>query len=137
MQTVTYSVLGGDAMSTQHDPVNQTAADSANSDAGYQWFLDNYDEIVACSNELTFLAQLQQIETDNDLPAGTAQRFAILYNEVSTVPEHEESRHMAAWDAYHATLDADSNLATLARVYGERSLIALCDRINAEGTFIF
>jgi hypothetical protein len=130
-------------MRTQHDSIKTTAPESTNSDnstnpdAGYRWFLDNYDEILTCSNEITFLAQLQQIETDNDLPAGTAQRFAIIYNEVSTVPEHEESRHMAAWDAYHAALDADSNLATIARVYGERTRIALCDRINAEGTFIF
>ena len=99
-------------MSTQNDPVNETAAESTNSDAGYRWFLDNYDEIIACSNEITFLAQLEQIETQNDLPPGTAQRFAIIYNDVSAVPEHEEFRHMAAWDAYHAALDADSNLAT-------------------------
>ena len=124
-------------MTTQHQPLKQTASDSNNPDAGYQWFLDNYEEIMACSNEMNFLAQLQQIETENDLPAGTAQRFAIIYNDVSTVPEHEESRHMAAWDAYHAALDADSNLATLARVYGERTRIAICDRINAEGTFNF
>lgn len=124
-------------MSTQHDPVNEATSDSTNTDAGYRWFLDNYDEIMACSNEITFLAQLQQIEIEHDLPTGTAQRFAIIYNDVSTVPEHEESCHMAAWDAYHTALDADSNLATLARVYGERTRIALCDRINAEGTFIF
>ena len=124
-------------MSTQHDPANDTAADSTNSDAGYRWFLDNYDEIIACSDEMNFLAQLQQIETENDLPAGTAQRFAIIYKDVSTVPEHEESRHIAAWDAYHSALDADSNLAIIARVYGERTRLALCDRINAEGTFIF
>lgn len=124
-------------MSTQHEPVNEATSDSTTTDAGYRWFLDNYDEIMACSNEITFLAQLQQIETEHDLPAGTAQRFAIIYNDVSTVPEHEESRHMAAWDAYHAALDADSNLATLARVYGERTQLALCNRINAEGTFIF
>ena len=124
-------------MSTQHEPVNEATSDSTTTDAGYRWFLDNYDEIMACSNEINFLAQLQQIETEHDLPAGTAQRFAIIYNDVSTVPEHEESRHMAAWDAYHAALDADSHLATLARVYGERTRLALCNRINAEGTFIF
>ena len=29
------------------------------------------------------------------------------------------------------------NLATLARVYGERVRMPIYDRINAEGTFIF
>lgn len=124
-------------MSTQYQPVNEAPADSNNADAGYLWFLDNHDEIMALSKEIDLLAQLKQLEIEIDLPPGTAERFATLYADASTVPEQEESRYMSAWDAYHQALDEDSNVAALARAYGERVHMPIYDRINAEGTFIF
>jgi hypothetical protein len=137
MQTSIYSVPGGDPMSTQYRPLNEPPADSNNPDAAYQWFLANHDEIMAISKEIDFLAQLKEIESETDLPPGTAERFATIHADASSVPEQEESRFMAAWDAYHEALDADPNLATLARLYGERVRMPIYDRINAEGTFIF
>ncbi len=137
MQTLIYSVLGGNAMSTQYQPLHETRTDSNNTDAAYQWFLDNHDEIMAISKEIDLLAQLKKIESENDLPPGTGERFASIYADASSIPEQEESRYMAAWDAYHEALDADANLATLARLYGERVRMPIYDRINAEGTFIF
>jgi len=137
MQTLIYSFLGGNEMSTPYQPTIDTAPDANNADGGYQWFLENHDEIMASWTQIDLLAQLQQIEIEVDLPPGTAERFATIYNDASSVPEQEESRHIAAWDAYHEALDTDSNLATLARVYGERVRMPIYDRINAEGTFIF
>lgn len=124
-------------MSTQYQPTIHTAPDSNNADAGYRWFLENRHEIMAAWTEHDLLAQLDRIEAEMNLPTGTAQRFATIYSDASSVPEQEESRHIAAWDAYHEALDTDSNLATLARVYGERVRMPIYDRINAEGTFIF
>lgn len=124
-------------MSTQYQPVNEAPAESNNSDAGYQWFLDNHDEIMALSKEIDLLAQLKQIESENDLPQGTAERFATIYADASSVPEQQESRYMAAWDAYQEALDKDPHLAAVARAYGQRVRIPIYDRINAEGTFIF
>ena len=124
-------------MSTQYHPLNQPASDFTNVDPGHQWFLNNYDEIMAGLKEMDFLAQLKQIESENNLPLGTAQRFAIIYNDASSVPELEESRHIAAWDAYQETLNQDSHLAALARAYGERVRMPIYDRISSEGTFLF
>lgn len=106
-------------------------------DAAYEWFLDNRDEIMAISNEIDFLACLQQIEQENDLPAGTAERFAAIHADANSVPEDEEVRYLTAWDAYHDALDADSTLATIARIYGERVSMPLHQRIDATGTFTF
>ena len=117
-------------MSTQYQPEIDT-------DAGYEWFLQNEHEIMAGWTEVDLLAQLHHIEIEIDLPPGTAKRFAIIYSDATSVPEQEESRHAAAWDAYHEALDTDSHLATLARVYGERVRMPIFARINGEGTFVF
>jgi hypothetical protein len=124
-------------MSTQYQPTIDTALDANNADAGYEWFLQNQHEIMAGWTQADLLAQLHRIEIETDLPPGTAERFAIIYSDASSVPEQEESRHAAAWDAYHEALDTDSHLATLARVYGERVRMPIFARINAEGTFVF
>lgn len=115
----------------------ETATTPTDIDPGYAWYLENHDEIVEIIETLDFLQTLQQLESENDLPAGTAERFAAIHTDASSISEQEESRYMAAWDAYHEALDSDSNLATLARLYGERVRMPLCDRINADGTFIF
>jgi hypothetical protein len=123
-------------MSAQIQPAPESTT-ANNPDAAYQWFLDNRDEITAISNEIDFLACLQQIEQENDLPAGTAERFAAVHADANSVPEDEEVRYLTAWDAYHEALDADSTLATIARAYGQRTNMPIYDRINAEGTIVF
>lgn len=124
-------------MSTQYQLTINTALDANNPDAGYEWFLQNQHEIMAGWTHLALLGQLHRIEIEIDLPLGTAERFAIIYSDASSVPEQEESRHAAAWDAYHEALDTDAHLATLARVYGERVRMPIFARISAEGTFVF
>jgi hypothetical protein len=123
-------------MSAQMRPTPESNTTN-NSDAAYQWFLDNRDEIMAISDEIDFLACLQQIELENNLPAGTAERFAAMHADASSVPEGEEIRYLTAWDAYHEALDADSTLATMARIYGERISMPIYDRVTADGTFVF
>jgi hypothetical protein len=123
-------------MSAQIQPAPESTT-ANNPDAAYEWFLDNRDEITAISNEIDFLACLQQIEQENDLPAGTAERFAAIHADANSVPEDEEVRYLTAWDAYHEALDADSALATIARIYGERVSMPLHQRIDATGTFTF
>jgi hypothetical protein len=115
----------------------ETTAAPTNIEPSYTWYLANRDEIVEIIETNDFLRTLQQLENENDLPAGTAERFAAIHADASNVPEQEEWRYMAAWDAYHEALDSDSNLATLARVYGERVRMPIEDRLNADGTFIF
>lgn len=115
----------------------KTAATPADNEPAYAWYLANRDEIVDIIETDDFLRTLQQLESESDLPAGTAERFATIHANASTVPEQEESRYITAWDAYHEALDRDPNLATLARVYGERIRMPLYDRINADGTLIF
>lgn len=122
-------------MTTQYQPT--TATHLKDGDPGHQWFLNNYDEIMAGLREMDFLAQLKQVENENNLPAGTAERFATIYVDASSVPELEESRHIAAWDAYQESLNQDPHLATLARAYGEQVCMPIYDRINREGTFLF
>ena len=122
-------------MTTQCHPT--TATDLKNGDPGHQWFLNNYDEIMAGLREMDFLAQFKQIENENNLPAGTAERFATIYVDASSVPETEEYRHIAAWDAYQESLNQDPHLATLARAYGEQVRMPIYDRISREGTFLF
>ena len=122
-------------MTTQYHPT--TARELKNGDPGHQWFLNNYDEIMAGLREMDFLAQLKQIENENNLPAGTAERFATIYVDASSVPQLEECRHIAAWDAYQETLNQDSNLAALAQAYGERVRMPIYHRISSEGTFLF
>lgn len=124
-------------MTTEYHSLNRTASDSTNGDPGHQWFLNNHDEIMAGLKEMDFVAHLKQIESENNLPLGTAERFAIIYTDASSVPELEESQHIAAWDAYHETLNEDPHLAALARAYGERVRMPIYDRISSEGTFLF
>lgn len=114
----------------------ETIAAPTDIDPGYAWYLANRHEIVEIETD-DFLRTLQQLESENDLPAGTAERFAAIHTDASNVPEQEQSRYMATWDAYHEALDTDSNLATLARVYGERVFIPIYDRIDATGAFTF
>lgn len=115
----------------------ETTAAPTDIDPGYAWYLANRDEIVEIIESDEFLRTLQQLETKSDLPTGTAERFAAIHTDASSVPEQEESRYMAAWDAYHEALDSDLNLATLARVYGQRVRMPIYDRIDATGTFTF
>ena len=122
-------------MTTQYLPT--TATDLKNGDPGHQWFLNNYDEIMAGLREMDFLAQLKQIENENNLPSGTAERFATIYADASSVPELEEYRHIAAWDAYQESLNQDRHLAALAQAYGEQVRMPIYDRITREGTFLF
>ncbi len=67
----------------------------------------------------------------------TAERFKRHHDDASNVPETEELRYTAAWDAYHGALDSDDDMATLARVYGLHVRMPLCDRISADGVLIF
>jgi len=115
----------------------ETTAAPTDIEPGYAWYLANRDEIFEIIETDDFLRTLQQLESESDLPAGTAERFAAIHADASNVPEQEESRYMAAWDAYHEALDSDSNLATLARIYGERVRMPIYDRVNADGTFTF
>jgi hypothetical protein len=108
-----------------------------NQDAAYQWFLENRDEIMAMSDEIDFLACLQKIEEENNLPVGTANRFAAIHADAASVPEDEEIRYLTTWDAYHQALDADSTLATMARIYGAQVRMPIYDRLTTDGTFIF
>jgi hypothetical protein len=84
-----------------------------------------------------FLGMLQQLVSDYGLPSGTAERFKRHHDDASNVPETEELRYTAAWDAYHGALDSDDDMATLARVYGLHVRMPLCDRISADGVLIF
>lgn len=91
-------------------------------------------EPIACTD---FLGMLQQLESDYGLPSGTAERFKAVYDDAAAVSDTEQTRYAAAWDAYHEALDADDEMATLARVYGQHTRLPLFERINAEGTFNF
>jgi hypothetical protein len=80
---------------------------------------------------------LKQLEDQYGMPVGTAERLLSVYETASSVPESEEMRYASAWDAYNEALDADDDMATLARIYAEHCQLPLFERINAQGTFVF
>ena len=106
-------------------------------DPGYAWFVANSTELygIFASDEL--LRSLIHLELQHHLPPGTAQRFKALYDNASTVPEHEEVRYVTTWDAYHEALDSDHNLAVIANAYAQTYPLPLHRRIDATGTVIF
>jgi len=106
-------------------------------DPGYAWFLANSTELygIFASDEL--LRSLENLELQHNLPKGTARRFKALYDNASCVPEHEEVRYAATWDAYHDALDSDRNLAIIANAYAQSYPLPLHRRIDATGTVIF
>ncbi len=124
-------------MSTQYQPVNESTGNTNNPDPAYQWFLENRDEIMALSDEIDFLARLQQLESENNLASGTAERLKMLHDDASSVPEDEEERYAISWDAYQQALSEDVDLNTLARAYGERVHMPLFERITATGVIAF
>jgi hypothetical protein len=94
-----------------------TSASSDTTERGYQWYLANLDEIRLIIETGTRLNILHAIETDLVLPLGTAIKFEELYSEATTVSPHEEERYALTWDAYHAALDTDPGLSSMAHAY--------------------
>ena len=90
---------------------SSTLVPEQNTDAGYQWYLQNLDDILAPKTRSQILNDL---ETDLFLPAGTALRFEALYSEAIAVSPHDDERFAITWDAFHSALDADPTLAVLA-----------------------
>ena len=80
---------------------------------------------------------LRAIETDLGLPLGTAIRFEELYSEATNVSPHEEERYATTWDTYHAALDNDPNLSTMAHAYHTKTSPPIHQCIDDTGTFIF
>lgn len=119
------------ASTIQHSNTNRS------DDAGYAWFLANSTELygIFASDEL--LRSLEHLELQHNLPLGTARRFKALYDNASSVSEHEEVRYATTWDAYHEALDSDRNLAVMANAYAQSYRLPLHSRIDATGTVIF
>ena len=115
----------------------QQSQSQTKTDRAYAWFLENRDEILQIIESDELLRTLQTLELEHNLPPATAHRFKALYDEASSVCEQEEERYAATWDAYHAALDSDQNLATIARAYGQSQRMPLYRRIDATGTFVF
>ena|SRR5690348_4988896 len=105
-----------------------------NADAGYQWYLENIEDILAPRTRLQILNDL---ETDLSLPPGTAFRFESLYSNAIAVCPHEDELYAVTWDSFHLALDTDPNLAILAHNYRLTSTVPLHELINDHGTFIF
>ena len=114
-----------------------TSAPSDTTERGYQWYLANLDEIRHIIETDTRLNILRAIEKDLGLPLGTAVRLEELYSEATTVSPHEEERYAITWDAYHAALDTDPSLSTMARAYHENTSPPIHQTIDDTGTFIF
>ena len=114
-----------------------TLTPERNNDPGYKWYLENLAEIRQIIETDIRLETLRRIESDLDLPAGTAIQFQQLYAEATTVSPHEEERYATTWDHYHAALDGDSNLSALAHAYRARTPLPLYQCIDDTGTFIF
>ena len=111
-----------------------TLAPDQNIDAGYQWYLENLDEILEIKTRLQILID---IETDLSLPSGTALRFEALYSNTTAVSPHEDERYAMTWDSFHLALDSDPTLAILAHEYRLTSRPTLHQFIHDNGTFIF
>lgn len=114
-----------------------TSAPTDTTERGYQWYLANLDEIRNIIQTDTRLNMLRTIETDLALPLGTAIRFEELYSAATNVSPHEEERYATTWDAYHAALDNDPNLSTMAHAYHTKTSPPIHQCIDDTGTFIF
>lgn len=112
----------------------ETTSQTTNNAAAYAWYLHNRDEINEIA-EGSLLETLQNLETELSLTPGTATRFKAIRDEASNIPENQEVRYLAAWDAYHDALDNDKEMNELARVYGQRVRLPLYDRIDNTGRF--
>lgn len=119
------------ASTTQQINTNQS------DDRGYAWFLANSTELFDIFASDDLLRSLENLELEHNLPSGTARRFKALYDNASTVSEHEEVRYATTWDAYHEALDSDRNLAAIAQAYADSNSLPLHRRIDATGTLIF
>jgi hypothetical protein len=106
-------------------------------DPGYAWFLANSTELYGIFASDDLLRSLEYLEIQHNLREGTAKRFKALYEDASTVSEHEEILYATTWDAYHEALDNDPHLAMIARAYGQSHRIPLHHRMDATGTLIF
>ena len=105
-----------------------------NTDAGYQWYLENLYEILETKTRLQILTD---IETDLSLPPGTALRFEALYSDAIAISPHEDERYAITWDSFRVSLDGDPTLAILAHEYYVTSPLTLHEFIDDNGTFIF
>lgn len=114
-----------------------TSAPLDTTERGYQWYLANLDEIRLIIETDTRLDILRTIETDLGLPLGTAIKFEKLYSEATNVSPHEEERYALTWDAYHAALDTDPSLSTMAHAYHKKTSPPIHQCIDDTGTFIF
>lgn len=114
-----------------------TSAPTDTTERGYQWYLANLDEIRHIIETDTRLNILRAIETDLGLPLGTAVRFEEVYSEATTVSPHEEERYAITWDAYHAALNNDPHLSSMAHAYYENTSPPIHHCIDDTGTFIF
>ena len=119
------------ATTTQQRNTNQS------DDQGYAWFVANSTELFDIFASDDLLRSLENLELEHNLPSGTARRFKALYDNASTVSEHEEIRYVTAWDAYHEALDSDRDLAAIAHAYANSNSLPLHRRIDATGTLIF
>ena len=117
-------------MSTQ----SPTSTPEQNADAGYEWYLENIEDILAPRTRLQILNDL---EKDLSLPAGTAFRFESLYANAIAVSPHEDELYAVTWDSFHLALETDPNLAILAQKYPLTSTVPLHEFINDHGSFIF
>lgn len=111
-----------------------TLTPDQNTDRGYQWYLENLDEILETKTRLQILTDL---ESDLSLPAGTALRFEALYSQAIAVSPHEDERYAITWDSFHLALNSDPTLAILAHEYRLTSPLALHEFIDDNGTFVF
>ena len=119
------------ATTTQQINTNQS------DDRGYRWFVANSTELFDIFASDDLLRSLENLELEHNLPSGTARRFKALYDNTTTVSEHEEIRYVTAWDAYHEALDSDRDLAAIAHAYANSNSLPLHRRIDATGTLIF
>lgn len=124
-------------MSASFKSATEQATINPSDDVGHTWFIANSTEIYGIFASDEVLRSLEYVELQHNLPEGTARRFKALYDQASTVSEHEEVLYATMWDAYHETLDNDPNLATVARAYAQSHQIPFHHRVDATGTLIF
>ena len=114
-----------------------TSALTDTTERGYQWYLANLEEIRLIIETDTRINILRAIETDLNLPLRTAIRFEELYSEATNVSPQEEERYAITWDAYHAALDTDPSLSSMAHAYHKKTSPPIHQCIDDTGTFIF
>lgn len=124
-------------MSTPLQRTIETAHTAPTTDAGYNWYLDNREELIRIDQSTELRRTLEQLELQELLPEGTALRFHHLYEKASAIPEQDEQLYAATWDAYHKALDNDHALASLSRAFANLQTIPLYHRIDATGPFVF